>query len=363
MKNPALSIIVPAYNSEGYIGETLHSLLNQTFADFELIVIDNASTDMTTDIVASFDDSRIRLLRNAQNMGVAYSANRGIKEAKGKYMARADADDLYPTHRLQLQWSFMEANPDITAVSSSLRYIGARDGVQPLPVNHDAIKAHLLFYTSLAQPVVMLRRDFFIANNIRYDESKSFPEDYELWMRMAHEHGARFANIAEPLIHYRVHQTSMSNTKSEYAQAAVTRVQERRLHAWGLAPDAEDMRLHSLLCSGFGTRDAETVDAAYRWLLRLEEANRVRPEYAHDPWQAILSLQFLKVVGANLHMGPKLCRRLATFPGFHFLGLGRAFMEELFETAIRHAAANEVRSPVSGYAATLQQQENDQRLP
>ena len=200
-------------------------------------------------------------------------------------------------------------------------------------------------------------------NSVRYDESKSFPEDYELWMRMAHEHGARFANIAEPLIHYRVHQTSMSNTKSEYAQAAVARVQERRLRAWGLAPDAEEMRLHTLLCSGFGTQSAETVNAAYRWLLRLDEANRSMPEYAQDPWQAILSLQFLKIVGANLHMGPKLCRRLATFPGFHLLGLGHAFMEELFEAAIRHAAAKDARSPVPDYAAPLQQQENGQRLP
>ena len=112
-KEPLVTVLLPAYNSEAFVRESLQSILDQTFTDFELIVIDDASTDGTVALVKAFQDSRIRLVQKPHNTGYTDSLNNGIRLARGRYIARMDADDISLPHRFQKQVQFLDAHPDV----------------------------------------------------------------------------------------------------------------------------------------------------------------------------------------------------------------------------------------------------------
>ena len=131
---------MPAYNAEKYIAESIESILSQTFTDFEFIIINDASTDSTKEIIESFQDSRIILINNEQNLGVAKSLNIGIATAKGKYIARMDADDISLPERFQTQFNFMEKNPDIDICGSWARMFGDKDDCMQTLQNHEDIR-------------------------------------------------------------------------------------------------------------------------------------------------------------------------------------------------------------------------------
>ena len=116
---PRVSVVMPAYNAEKYIGEAIDSILNQTFTDFEFIIIDDGSSDRTADIVKSYSDPRIRLLANERNSGIVASLNRGIQKATGKYIARMDADDYSRLDRIKKQVDFLDNHPEVIALGTS----------------------------------------------------------------------------------------------------------------------------------------------------------------------------------------------------------------------------------------------------
>ena len=121
---PKLSVIMPAYNAEKYIGEAIESILNQTFTDFEFIIIDDGSSDHTADIIKGFHDERIRFIQNEKNSGVANTLNKGLELSQGEYIARMDADDISLPARFEKQVAFMEANPDVAVVGCGIELFG-----------------------------------------------------------------------------------------------------------------------------------------------------------------------------------------------------------------------------------------------
>lgn len=125
--NPMISVILPVYNSEKYIEKTIRSVLNQTYEDFELLIIDDIPTDNTMSIVDSIHDDRIRIICNGENKGIAYSRNRGIECCKGKYIALMDYDDIALENRFEKQVAFLEDNPDVDVVGGRIRQIDEDD--------------------------------------------------------------------------------------------------------------------------------------------------------------------------------------------------------------------------------------------
>ena len=134
MKSPQISVVMPAYNAEKYITEAIDSILFQTFKDFEFIIINDASTDSTKDIIESYKDPRIKLVNNEQNKGVAKSLNIGISVACGKYIARMDADDIALPERFQKQFDFMEQHPNIDVCGSWAKKTGNENEIINNPV-------------------------------------------------------------------------------------------------------------------------------------------------------------------------------------------------------------------------------------
>jgi glycosyltransferase involved in cell wall biosynthesis len=164
-----VSVILSAYNAEKYLAIAVKSILDQTFGDFELFLINDASTDGTGDIIRSFSDTRIIHINNGINLGVAVSANKCMDAANGEYIARMDADDISLPHRFERQVKFMDENPDIGICGSWIDTIGPYNNyTNKYPADHAEIKYRMLYENFFCQPVIMLRKKFFDKFNLRY---------------------------------------------------------------------------------------------------------------------------------------------------------------------------------------------------
>ncbi|CAM4152977.1 glycosyltransferase family 2 protein [Gillisia hiemivivida] len=204
---PLISVILPVFNREEYIIESVESILKQTYTKIELIIIDDASNDETVKIISQFYDSRIQLIKNKINLGVAASTNLGIRKAKGKYIAKMDSDDIALPTRLETQLTFMEENEDIIVCGSNIEYFGAKKKIIKYKENHKAILVEMLLRNPFANPTVIIRKEIFDA--YLYDESYKYGEDYEFWTRIGWE--GKMYNIQEVLLLYRVHSKQLSS--------------------------------------------------------------------------------------------------------------------------------------------------------
>ena len=210
---------MPVYNSELYINEAIDSILNQTFTDFEFIIIDDASTDKSVEIIQSYSDSRIQLIVKPQNSGYTNSLNYGLTIARGEYIARMDSDDISLPTRFQKQVEFLDANPDVVVCGTQYKVIG-REKISNHPIYHEEIKVKLLDGCFIAHPSVMLNNAFLIKNKLNYNTSAEPAEDYDLWSRIVFL--AKVANLNETLLLYRVSDNQVSIKRAfEQKQSAL----------------------------------------------------------------------------------------------------------------------------------------------
>jgi len=209
---PVVSVLMPAFNSEKYIADTIWSVLNQSYENFELLIVNEfGSDDDTVKIINMFNDERIRIIQNKERLGLAESLNLGIREANGKYIARIDADDLYDVDRLKLQVEFMEKNLEYGVCGSWQHHFGINtDWIHKPSVLHEDLKAELIYNCELCHSTLMLRKSFFIDNNLFYDKN-SAAEDYELWTRAVHKF--KFANLPRVLGEYRIGEDNITGKK------------------------------------------------------------------------------------------------------------------------------------------------------
>jgi glycosyltransferase involved in cell wall biosynthesis len=211
---PSISVLMSVYNGEAYLAQALDSILSQSFSSFEFIVIDDASTDDTARILADYSgrDSRICVLSNQRNMGLAWSLNRGLEQANGRYVARMDADDISLPPRLEKQFSFMEEHPGVGVIGTAVEIIDAVGqviGRRMYPPDPIVIRWRLAFENPLCHPTVMIRRD--ILQDAPYNSSLNTAQDYDLWCRVGLL--TRFANLPQPLLRFRKHGTNLTYTK------------------------------------------------------------------------------------------------------------------------------------------------------
>lgn len=204
--NPKISVLLPVYNCELYIKEAIDSILNQTFSDFELLIIDDASTDKTVEIIKSFSDSRIILTQKSRNSGLIDSLNFGISVAKGEYIARMDGDDISLPERFYKQVDFLETNPNIIMCGTAYKTFGVIEKEIRHPLSHEKIAVQLCLNSAFGHPTVMGKKSIFEKYNYNKDFEKV--EDYELWSRLIFE--GQVANIDEVLLFYRVHENQVS---------------------------------------------------------------------------------------------------------------------------------------------------------
>jgi glycosyltransferase involved in cell wall biosynthesis len=215
MKNtPICSVVMAVYNGEETLKEAIDSILNQTLKEFEFIIVDDASTDKTESIIKSYDDPRIRYVKNHENKYLGPSLNEGIKIANGKYIVRMDADDISYSNRLMVQYEFMEANPSIGIAGSWADIFGINTGELIYETNNFEIKLKLLFECHILHPSIIIRKSLIDNNQLFYDPVLQHSEDYDFFVRAFKL--TDFANIDKKLINYRSTITSETRETDEF---------------------------------------------------------------------------------------------------------------------------------------------------
>lgn len=220
MANPKISVLMPVYNGSEYLQESIDSILHQTYTDFEFIIIDDASTDGTWEILKlnSQRDDRIRLLQNSENLGLIKTLNKGIDAALGKYIARQDADDISMLNRFEREIDILESQPDCVMVSSDIQVVqnSSKKVIETLKrsCKPEIVAWYLLFYNHVGgHSQVMYRRDSVLALG-GYSEAQPHIEDYELWCRFS-EAEQKIVILPEVLLTYRRHEHSVSAKKGK----------------------------------------------------------------------------------------------------------------------------------------------------
>lgn len=213
---PIISVIMTVYNSEKYISEAVNSVLNQTFKDFEFIIVNDASTDTTLDILKQFDDERIILLENNENKGTVFSANRAIRIAKGKYIARVDSDDVFLPEKLEKQFNYLEQNNNVSIVGCQAIIIDEtgneiKQNKWPVGFNNVLFEA-FTNVSPVGNPMVLIRKSDLLEVGKYRD---FFPaEDLDLWLRFILK-GKVIDNLPDTLFLYRRHGSQGTKEKKD----------------------------------------------------------------------------------------------------------------------------------------------------
>ena len=218
MTAPMISVVMPVYNAEKYVAEAVESILQQTYTDFEFIIIDDCSTDNSYGILQTYaaKDIRIRLFKNDVNNKLPKTLNFGIAQSNGKYIARMDADDISLPERFAKQVEFMESHPEIGVCGSfavAFNYVSQNQQIMAVQITHELIKSYNLFVCcNIIHPTIIARRELFAkVSGFLFDESLGgLAEDYALWIDMLYK-GVIFANLQNALLKYRLSSSQTTN--------------------------------------------------------------------------------------------------------------------------------------------------------
>ncbi|NCC73662.1 MAG: glycosyltransferase [Sphingobacteriia bacterium] len=211
IRNPELSIIMPLFNNERYVGEAVESLLGQSYGDFELIVVDDGSQDGSVKVVSTFRDKRIKILHNESNQGIVFSRNKGLNVASGRFIAPFDSDDVALPEKFKLQINYLKKNPRLGAVGSWVLMIDKEGNLLKkkwkLNAPPERILSILLFRNFFVQSAMVMRREAIPSGG--YAAGFDLVEDYRLWYDMAKQY--HLFNYPDYLVKYRIHQANSSN--------------------------------------------------------------------------------------------------------------------------------------------------------
>lgn len=302
---PAVSVIMPVYNAAAHLAEALDSLLAQTFADFELIALDDGSTDATGALLAAYAarEPRLRVVHGPSNCGVVAQLNQAIDLARGRYIARMDGDDICLPGRLARQVALLDTRPQVAVCGSWVQIFGdAPTHIRRYPADDAAIRCELLFRNVLAHPATMLRGELLRRHNLRYDRDFAHAEDYELWMRLA-AHGG-LANIPEVLLRYRMHAGQVGQQQRAAQVATAARVRLGQLRALGLEPTLAEQATHELISTARFEPARAQLDAADGWLQRILAANQLAGRYAEPALRPVLAWHWYTVCRLSTTLGP-----------------------------------------------------------
>jgi len=288
--NPRVSVLMAAYNAAPYVQAAVDSILAQTFAGFELIVVEDGSTDATPAILAECAqrDARVRLL-SLPHAGLCTALNRGLALARASLVARMDADDVARPARLAKQVAFMDQHPEVGLCGTWGELLDARSRILWRYAVSDAeLRCRQLFETALMHPSVMLRPELVRAVG-GYDPDYPTAEDYDLWVRLS-EH-TQMANLPEPLLLHRRHATQVTRVaRADGRGVPVTgRIRLRRLRRLGLEPSAAEMDLHNALGRWHFEPTAEALERTDAWLERIRAANEAAGRFPPDVLAEVLA--------------------------------------------------------------------------
>ncbi|MCX6786449.1 MAG: glycosyltransferase [Candidatus Kaiserbacteria bacterium] len=323
LKKPLVSVIMPVYNGEKYLKEAIESILCQTFSGFIFLIIDDGSTDNSVDIIRTYSDTRIILLRNEKNLGISATLNKGLDNTNTTYIARMDCDDISLPTRLEEQVQFMEAHRNIGACGTWIQTIRDNSGyTHKYLTNPEDIKASLLFNTSLAHPSVMIRKSVLVENNLHYNTNILISNDYALWVEISQY--SKLANLPKMLLRYRIHTENVSHVYAQVQKDGASLVRQQQLEKLGLNPSEEDMYIHN----SFAPKKQNITDFIGKeesWLTKIIDANAQTQMYSSASLSKIIYTRWRTVCGSNTKGGFSVWRKYHTSLLFKLGGTERYF--------------------------------------
>ncbi|MGE6551884.1 glycosyltransferase family 2 protein [Bacillus mycoides] len=229
---PEITVLMPVYNAEKYLKDAIDSILNQTFKDFELLIINDGSTDKSVEIINSYKDTRINLINNEKNLKLIDTLNKGLKLARGKYIARMDSDDISHPRRLELQFEVMNKDPEIAICGTGMDIIGKKISSPFLLTETNAIKNFLFVKNCMIHPSVMFRTSILRKEGYLYNKNSLHVEDYELFQKISRKY--KIVNLKKALLHYRLSPTGISRIHAEEQENRVAELSFQALLKIGI---------------------------------------------------------------------------------------------------------------------------------
>ena len=320
---------MPVYNGAKYLNEAIDSILNQTFSDFEFLIIDDGSTDQSINQIMLYDDPRIKLIINTKNMGQSKTLNKGLNLARGEYIARMDQDDISMPERLERQSKFMKDNPEVDVVGTWLQLMGKYDEILELETKSEDIKMNLLTNENLAHPTVMIRKRTLVKYDLNYNPAYSVAQDYDLWVRMFDL--CSFANIPEALIKYRMHDNQNSKIMEKQNHTETNRILTSLLKKMGIPPDDSDLIIHKKVFTGYGI-DSLFIGEVFKYLSRLRSFNLCEKIFEPIIFNEFLKIKWRRFMFSQNHKFLYWFSVILFFRPVNFL----QFIENHFLRSIKH---------------------------
>jgi len=238
MDKALVSVVMPVYNAEKFLSQAIESVLYQTHKNFEFIIIDDCSTDNSYQISNKYkkNDSRIKLFKNAKNMGVGYTLNKAISKSKGRYLARMDADDIMDLERLAKQLSFFDKNTNVVCLGSWMTEINEKNQIidyRITPLKHKQIYEKMLYEMAIQNPSLMINKGL-VPKNFIWCKTEGILDDLDLLFKLLQF--GEFGNIGEFLMLYRIHDNNLSlkNIKVTFNEAL--NIRKKAIIKYGYKP-------------------------------------------------------------------------------------------------------------------------------
>ena len=284
---------MPVFNAEKFLREAIDSIIDQSFTNWELLIINDGSTDSSESIIQSYTDKRIQYYKNDQNIGLISTLNKGIGLCTGNYIARMDADDISEKDRFKAQLAFLEKNEDYAMCGSYAKVIDENNNETGKILNlqtNDFLQINLLFSVPFIHPSMMFRSK--VLKNNYFDPEYKHAEDYELWCRIANNY--KIANIPDYLLRYRWHMNNVSVTYSEIQENIKNKIICRELQNIELQPSEKELRLHKITFQQFEAKAKiekqkfEYYSQLDSWFRKIIDSNKKKQKYNESSLIAFL---------------------------------------------------------------------------
>ncbi len=305
---PLVSVNMAAYNAAPYIAEAIQSVMNQTFQNWELIIINDCSTDNTANEIGKFSDERIKVFHNEQNEGIVYTRNRALHYSTGKYISVLDADDVFLPKKLETQVTFLENNTDYGMVGSAFRIINKNSVPAEKPTclyaKAEYFPAILLFNNFFAHSSVMMRTH--LAKEILYKpliKGYSPCEEYQLYVKIARNH--KVYNLPEELVYYREHSSGISKLRQDKINEYIDLIIKNQLMLLHIFPDSKQLDLHKSIRFAFDNIEWNNILAINNWIKKLTDHNRLYKIY-NSHFEDYLASKWYEIAKFNANFGIRM---------------------------------------------------------
>ena len=288
IKTPKISVVMSVYNGEKWLNEAVDSIINQTFKDFEFIIINDGSNDQTYTILNSYNDKRLRIINHESNRGLITRLNEGLDQSNGEYIARMDADDISLPERFKIQIDFLESNPDIGICGTSLNVFyspSKKDNWIP-PTDHDSIMCKMLFVSVIYHPTVMMRSSLVNEHSLKYDKNMKHVEDYDFWVRC----GERFklANINNVLVKRRMHDNRIGIIYKKPQLEGSNQIRINQLKKLDIIPSKSEVISHQRIAINQQNLEESQLVSCRDWINKLHKINNDKMVYPIEKFSKTL---------------------------------------------------------------------------